>query len=226
MTAVRRVVFGEPRPGGSKLAAVLANVPGASYCNRTGSLSHDRVTDVPFAVPLLGLDFEHPTPLKFVNATPPVNDAWGLFAWHHVQLYVAGAEAAKLDPVEIMAVQLCAAIYDATASVAWDHLVVDPDSITWGIKRDGTRFYVVYRGSDTPFDWLRDATALDPSRTFSHDTLGLLWGGFFIGVEDTWTAAKALMASASEIVFTGHSLGAGRATDAAALAALDILQNK
>jgi len=79
------VMFGEPRPGGSKLASILAATPIMSYCNfdRNG---HDRVTDVPFNIPFV-LTYQHPKPLTYVSASPKPNDHWGIFCWHHAILY-------------------------------------------------------------------------------------------------------------------------------------------
>src|ERR1700722_2576260 len=209
MTIYRRIVFGEPRPGGAKFASILSTLyTNVSYCNRTGPLKHDRVTDVPFDVPVLGLNFQQPEPLQFISAAPLPNDSWGIFSLHHIQLYVQGAVAAKLDTIHIQAVQYCAAIYDPTST--WDKLLAVA-GVVCGIKLDGTRAYVVFRGSDDIPDWIRDVTPLDPSRIIIHDTFGEMWGGFLIGMSEVWSAIKPLIASATEVVFTGHSLGAARA---------------
>ena len=219
MPLIRRVVFGEPKPGGAGLASALAGVEGSSYCNRGGALQHDRVTDVPFSIPLLKLDLAHVTPLKFVCGRPESADSWGLFAWHHMPLYYAGAQSAGLDPVELEAARLCKAIY--ADEEPWDERK-DTAGVSWGMRRVNGRAYVVFRGSYTLFDWLEDATALDPSRLFLHDALGSLWGGFFLGIPETWKLVKPLVSTANEIVFAGHSLGAARATIVAALAKLDL----
>ena len=44
---VRRLCFGEPRPGFPQAASIIANVRSRSYCNANGR-AHDLVTDVPF----------------------------------------------------------------------------------------------------------------------------------------------------------------------------------
>lgn len=81
---IRRVVFGEPRPGFQQLADLIALVPAASYCNGSQAHAHDRVTDVPLE---FGVEqYVHPTPLSYVNA-PPAAASSGLFAWHHMGLY-------------------------------------------------------------------------------------------------------------------------------------------
>ncbi len=83
---VRRVVLGEPRAGFKDLAEIVKQIDGASYCNSFGS-HHDLVCDVP--IPFPDIPFTHPTPLVRVSAPPLSGDRWGLFAYHHIELYVA-----------------------------------------------------------------------------------------------------------------------------------------
>ncbi|MGO8916229.1 MAG: lipase family protein [Stellaceae bacterium] len=78
-----RVVFGEPRSGCGSLTTILAGVPGRSYRN-AGAGRHDLVTDVPTEPP-----FGRVTPLTDVFAPPLPGDPWGIFAYHHIQLYQA-----------------------------------------------------------------------------------------------------------------------------------------
>lgn len=219
---VKRVVFGEPNPGFSQFAGIVAKLPvSVGYCNKDAG-GHDRITDVPFAVPLLGLDFVHPPAFSFVSAPPPADDEWGVFAYHHVQLYEAGVLAAKLDPVTVAAVGLCRAIYayPGDQPAAWDERL-DTAGVSWGLKFEGRRAYVVFRGSDDLLDWVRDLTGLDPARIFQHDELGPMWDGFLIGMDDAWAAIRPLLSGVDEIIFTGHSLGAARADVAAAYACLE-----
>jgi Lipase (class 3) len=84
---VGRVVFGEPRPGFQQLANVIAPIKESrSYRNgKTGSFEHDLVTDVPYSIGLY--QYVHPTPLMDVSALPPPVDPWGVFSYHHMQLY-------------------------------------------------------------------------------------------------------------------------------------------
>jgi hypothetical protein len=222
---IKRIVFGEPKPGEAAFAALLEKLDESiSYCNRSGPLQHDRVTDVPFTVPALGLNFKHPTPLAFVSAAPPSNDDWGLFAWHHIELYQQGVRAIyRVDPLHAECVRLCQAIYakPGTAPEVWDEKL-ETAGVVWGVKFDGVRAYVVFRGSDSLMDWLRDLTGLDPevlaARITQHEKFGPMWDGFVVGMADTWTALKPLLAQSTEVVFTGHSLGAARAGVAAAFA--------
>lgn len=82
---LRRVVFGEPRPGFQQLADLVGVVPAVSYCNGSAAHAHDRVTDVPLE---LGIErYVHPTPLRYVSAPPAPGASSGLFSWHHMPLY-------------------------------------------------------------------------------------------------------------------------------------------
>lgn len=96
----RVLTFGSPRPGGSKIAEILNPVARWSFRNGDPG-GHDLVTDVPFAAPPL-LDYEHPTKLTDVSASPRVTDSWGPFRYHHFGLYCqalgATSPAAKSLP--------------------------------------------------------------------------------------------------------------------------------
>lgn len=87
-----RIVFGEPKPGFSTLAEFIRGIPARSYRNGISD-AHDLVTDLPFTIAALGLDYVHPVPLTLVSAPPPVDDVTGLFAWHHSSLYVEALKA-------------------------------------------------------------------------------------------------------------------------------------
>jgi hypothetical protein len=84
---VGRVVFGEPRPGFQPLADLISSIKESrSYRNgKFGTFEHDFVTDVPYRIG--PLQYVHPTPLIDVSALPPLADAWGVFAYHHMPLY-------------------------------------------------------------------------------------------------------------------------------------------
>lgn len=79
-----RVVFGEPRPGCGALASILGAVRESRSYRNAGGGRHDLVTDVPTDPP-----FCHPTPPIDIFAPPPVGDPWGIFGYHHIQLYEA-----------------------------------------------------------------------------------------------------------------------------------------
>lgn len=83
----RRVVFGEPKPGFDDHTRLVAGAPGFSYCN--GAHDHDDlVCEVPFTLPPL-FRFTRASPLIAISNAPAPNDRWGIFAFHHMQLYAA-----------------------------------------------------------------------------------------------------------------------------------------
>jgi hypothetical protein len=87
---LRRVCFGEPKPGFDTLAKLIAGIPAASYCAGDAN-GHDLVTDVPFSFP--PEEYVHPTPLTPLAVTLEPNDPWGIFAYHHMQGYAAALAA-------------------------------------------------------------------------------------------------------------------------------------
>jgi hypothetical protein len=217
MPILRRIVFGEPKPGEQQFAGLLSKLDeSVSYCNRTGPLEHDRVTDLPFAVPALGLNFVHPTELQFVNAAPEDGDPYGIFAEHHMMLY-SEASRAFTNAIHLRCADYCRAIYayPPDPPTAWDHRQCTA-GIEWGIKYNGQRAYVVFEGSAAILDWVRDLVGFAPS--VSTDNFGKMWGGFIIGMEYAWADIAPLVKDHDEIIFTGHSLGAARADIAAGYA--------
>jgi hypothetical protein len=84
ITPLKRVVFGEPKPGFARLKEYIAGVPGFSYRNGD-THAHDLVTDVP--ITFLLEEYEHPTPLIEVLATPAADAPNGVFKWHSMGLY-------------------------------------------------------------------------------------------------------------------------------------------
>lgn len=82
-----RIVFGEPKPGFQRLADFIKAVPARSYRNGMSD-AHDIVTDLPLPVKAWGLNYVHPAPLTLVSGPPPIDDTTGMFAWHHIGLYV------------------------------------------------------------------------------------------------------------------------------------------
>lgn len=111
--------------------------------------------------------------------------------------------------------QLCDAIYGRGPDPGWDHLddgSLD-DGVCWGIKNLGGIMVVVFRGSLTLEDWMRDVAA-----AFWIDRdVGPVHIGFFMGVKDVWEELQTLLSV--PWVVAGHSLGAARALDLAAVAA-------
>ena len=85
---LRRVVFGEPKPGFSKLAHIV-NGAGRSYCatNHTAR-ERDPVTMLPMSFP--PEEYVHSGPLAFlaVEPEPELHAQLGLFALHDMRTYL------------------------------------------------------------------------------------------------------------------------------------------
>lgn len=80
------IMFGEPRPGGPNLSAILANTHVESYRNADAH-GHDIVTDVARSLPPM-LPYQHvKEPLTDVHIPPRGDDIWAAFKYHHFCLY-------------------------------------------------------------------------------------------------------------------------------------------
>jgi len=102
---------------------------------------------------------------------------------------------------------LVSAIYVGDPA-AWDHLDTgaDDDQVYWGYKRISALTVVVFRGSTTTEDFVRDAEA---AYWIDRD-LGPVHLGFLQGIKDVWQEVAGSLASGAWIA-AGHSLGAARA---------------
>ena len=109
-----------------------------------------------------------------------------------------------IDP--LLAAQLCAQVYDTDQG--WDHYW-STDDVVCAHRAFSDCDALVFRGSVTFEDWVRDADALP----VSDPEVGLVHHGFLAGLDDL--LAQALPAMQSPIVLTGHSLGGARARIAA-----------
>jgi Lipase (class 3) len=97
-------------------------------------------------------------------------------------------------------------------------LEVPPDGVAFGIKEYPEGIALIFRGSVTLQDWLRNAEAIaDPS---PHEGLGPVHPGFFAGLPELWTRLKPRLTQKPCIV-AGHSLGAARASLFTGLMVLD-----
>jgi lipase (class 3) len=116
-------------------------------------------------------------------------------------------------PSDADLVSLCAKIYQSTDG--WDYYDPGPDDgIVWSIKRLDGFDVVVFRGSVTLQDWLRDVQAFAvPSR------IGHVHSGFYAGMEHMWSDLKPMLEQPA--IITGHSLGAARAGVLSALMTVD-----
>lgn len=91
-TPTRVTCFAPPRPGMSTLAEFLAPLDVRLYRNADDH-GHDYVTDVPVTLPPW-FAFQHVRPLIDITAPPKSHDGWGLFSYHHMELYLQGVQAA------------------------------------------------------------------------------------------------------------------------------------
>jgi hypothetical protein len=120
-------------------------------------------------------------------------------------------------------VKACVGIYFYAdqAPVTFEHFEnPSPDNggICWGLIRlPNDTFLVVFRGSTTFEDYMRDLNCF--ARPWHHTYLGPIHPGFYEGLETVWRLIKAMCGK--RIIFSGHSLGAGRATQITGLAIQD-----
>jgi hypothetical protein len=113
---------------------------------------------------------------------------------------------------------LCADIYLAQPQVEWEQLELPADGIAFGLKEFGTATALIFRGTVTLSDWLRDSEAVaDP---FEHVGLGPVHPGFFEGLPELWDRLKPTLTK-KPCIIAGHSLGAARASLFAGLMVLD-----
>lgn len=85
------VVFGSPRPGDKRLAAILAQAPVRSYRNYHDFDEQDFVCDVPLDLRLVA-PYVHPARQIVIDVPPVPDDPWMLLARHHLYLYRTGLE--------------------------------------------------------------------------------------------------------------------------------------
>jgi hypothetical protein len=113
---------------------------------------------------------------------------------------------------------LCLAVYPGQPLIQWDELELPADGVAFGLKHFDTVTAVIFRGSVTLGDWLRDIEAVaDP---LEHDGLGPVHPGFFAGLPELWNRLKPKLTN-KPCVIAGHSLGAARASLFTGLMVLD-----
>lgn len=95
VTPLCRVVFGEPKPGFSKLAQYISHVPSRSYRNGHNR-DHDLVTSVPISFP--PEEYVHAEALIDVTAIPSLKQTlkYGPLRYHVMELYAQALAALKV----------------------------------------------------------------------------------------------------------------------------------
>jgi lipase (class 3) len=83
------------------------------------------------------------------------------------------------------------------------------DGVMAGLKRIDDTDLVIFRGSVTIQDWARDLYTI-PHGTINHPQLGDIHAGFMLGMDIAYAHFAPLLRS--QVIVTGHSLGAGRAS--------------
>jgi hypothetical protein len=123
---------------------------------------------------------------------------------------------AEMIPTDALIASYCGSIYKPIAMLG--HFdVFDAgldDGVCWALKKLPGFDLVVFRGSITLQDWVRDLRALAlPSR------IGHVHVGFYAGMENVWKDLRPLISQPA--IVAGHSLGAARAGVMAALMTVD-----
>lgn len=107
-------------------------------------------------------------------------------------------------------VQVCADLYAPSPSGFDDLLWPEAnDGVCCALRRLGNDDLVVFRGSVTTEDWIRDFLAV-PHEITTHPQLGDVHAGFMLGMEEAFAHLQPLLRQ--NVYITGHSLGAARAT--------------
>jgi hypothetical protein len=108
-------------------------------------------------------------------------------------------------PSDALIASYCGMIYKPTALFDFDHFDAGlDDGVTWGLKKLPGYDLIVFRGSITLQDWVRDLRALAIKTRIGHVHIG-----FHAGMEHVWSDIRPLLTQPA--IVSGHSLGAGRA---------------
>lgn len=116
------------------------------------------------------------------------------------------------------AIELMAALYDPAQTKSFD-VVFDgatTDGVVFGIKKFGFVSFVIFRGSHSVTDWLRNVQ-LEQEPIDGFPQLGAVHKGFAEGMVEAVRRALRIIGGSRWIV-AGHSLGGARADIAAGIA--------
>lgn len=125
-------------------------------------------------------------------------------------------------PSDALIASLCQEIYSPTALIGeWDHFDLGADDgVCWCLKKVDGFDIVVFRGSLTLQDWLRDVYVLPLGQSAPLKTrVGHVHAGFYLGMEQMWTELRPMLTQ--PVIVTGHSLGGARACILTALMVAD-----
>jgi hypothetical protein len=110
--------------------------------------------------------------------------------------------------------EICAAVAELYAGgAAWDHYwpaIVDR-GVECAMRQQGDADLVVFRGSMTLVDWIRDAISELDQPLDGFRAIGDLPLGFGLGMVEVHRALGAVLRPGKRLIATGHSLGAARA---------------
>lgn len=129
-----------------------------------------------------------------------------------------------IEPADLACAESCVAIYNYPGHplVSWDHVDEgNDDGVYWTLLRLtplGTpvaRWRLVFRGSVTRGDWLRNLMTV--ANPFDHSELGPIHPGFFLGLTRVFKEVFSIIGPVDDLEVTGHSLGAGRASQFAGM---------
>ena len=118
-------------------------------------------------------------------------------------------------PDDALIASYCGMIYKPTALIDFDHFDAgEDDGVCWAIKKLPGFDLVIFRGSVTALDWMRDLRALATRTRVGHVHIG-----FWAGMEHVWGDLRPLLTQPA--IVAGHSLGAARAAVLTALMVTD-----
>jgi len=108
-------------------------------------------------------------------------------------------------PADAEIAALCGQIYKTTSGFTYLDEGAD-DGVCWALHRTDDVDVIVFRGSVTLQDWVRDLVAVAIPTS-----IGRIHAGFWFGMEKTCSEVRSLTAG-RQVIVAGHSLGAAHAS--------------
>lgn len=116
-------------------------------------------------------------------------------------------------PPDTLIASYCNAIYGETGIIAadWDRFDAGlDDGVCYALKKLPGYDLIIFRGSSTFLDWIRDVMVLPLGKMLPlKSRIGHVHFGFFAGMEHVWGELLPLLTQ--PVIVAGHSLGAARA---------------